>query len=616
MKSAAKTPHRHDKSRSSNKLKLFINGKLLKYLPYLGVILVLTMVFETQRAIQKSDQTLDRSMRHQEDLRRLIWANLLMQRSTGLATAGFLSHDPSYFERARTISDSIPIGEKQQLTTITETDQETQNTLNGIFLNLTQFQTVLRDIKESDYSTGKPVKNLAADKLLSLSENIGQNLVQVETSQWYEMQDHNLKLLQEIKNGHAHLMFLYLIFLPFLILLSWILGRKNRAEKALKESQFSLQMKTVTLQKAQALARLGTWTYRLSNGESNWSTEVSDMLGLPAGSESLGYEVFKNQIHLDDRPLFEGSIKSCLEQERPVEIEFRLLAIDGTIRHCSFLCQPYGNTKEDHKDKVLCILQDITSQKIAEGLRLERDAAEKSNKTKSIFLANISHELRTPMHGILSFARFGQQKIETASKEKLKTYFDEIHDSASRLMNLLNDLLDLAKHESGKIVYDMGSADLLAVTKAVINEMHATIDERGLKIALSCKIDAVYGIFDSERIMQVVRNLLSNALKFSYPGSTIRVLISESSDQMMCEVINNGVGIPPLELESVFDKFIQSSKTSTGAGGTGLGLAICKEIVQHHGGKIWVNSQMDAETKFCFEISKTIKADSQTSRAS
>jgi signal transduction histidine kinase len=231
---------------------------------------------------------------------------------------------------------------------------------------------------------------------------------------------------------------------------------------------------------------------------------------------------------------------------------------------------------------------------------------EKANQAKSEFLANMSHEIRTPMHGILSFSRFGLQKIDTADKEKLKSYFSEINESGSRLMNLLNDLLDLSRLEAGKVVYDFRELDLAEISSALAAEMRAFAEEKGLTIQIKNPTAPLIGLMDRDKIMQVVRNLTSNAIKFSSPGNVVQFILEQTEAHVSFCVINRGVGIPASELETVFDKFIQSSKTRTGAGGTGLGLSISKEIVQQHHGRIWAESNPDGETKFTFEIPKKV----------
>ena len=248
-------------------------------------------------------------------------------------------------------------------------------------------------------------------------------------------------------------------------------------------------------------------------------------------------------------------------------------------------------------------LENKVKQRTAE-LKKAKEEAESANQAKSDFLANISHELRTPMHGILSYAQFGTQRIDKASKEKFFDYFSEITNSGERLMVLLNDLLDLAKLEAGKMRYVIEENDIGAQIDTAISGLSAMSREKNLQVLGPVLSGCEKLQFDRDRIAQVLRNLLSNAIKFSNSGGEIRFETGEIKESgglyLQVTVADQGVGIPEEELGTVFDKFIQSSKTKTGAGGTGLGLAICKQIIEYHGGRIWAENNREGGANFSF----------------
>jgi signal transduction histidine kinase len=248
----------------------------------------------------------------------------------------------------------------------------------------------------------------------------------------------------------------------------------------------------------------------------------------------------------------------------------------------------------------------------AEQSLLTRQEAEQANKAKSEFLANMSHELRTPMHGILSFARLGIKNVEKGDFQKLAKYFDRITISGERLLILLNDLLDLAKLETGQIKLQKETGNLRQLADTCVAEQEAWSKEKNITIAWKTFEKNITAEFDSPKIVQVISNLLSNAIKFSPENKQISLscvaqdylLIANKKTfpVLLFSIEDEGVGIPKAELNDIFDKFIQSSKTKTNAGGTGLGLAICKEIIEAHQGKIWAENAPEGGAIFKFII--------------
>jgi signal transduction histidine kinase len=240
---------------------------------------------------------------------------------------------------------------------------------------------------------------------------------------------------------------------------------------------------------------------------------------------------------------------------------------------------------------------DITRLKTIEStLVTARDQAELANVEKSRFLANMSHELRTPMHGILGFVSLC---IKLVKNEKITGYLKNIEKSAIRLTDLLNNILDLSKLESGKMEVHFEKANLTELVNHCVEELETLYLEKELNVALGSQ-QVIEGCLDKALITQVIINLLSNAIRFSPTGGLIDITLKKyeyclhNENEMVLELVvsDQGPGVPEDELESIFNKFIQSSKTVTKAGGTGLGLSICEEIILVHNGRIWAENNV------------------------
>ncbi len=228
-------------------------------------------------------------------------------------------------------------------------------------------------------------------------------------------------------------------------------------------------------------------------------------------------------------------------------------------------------------------------KKAEDSMRVAMEQAETANRAKSEFLANMSHELRTPLHGILSFAQFGLRECDSDDITALSDHFGTIKGSGETLLKLLDDLLDLAKMEAGRMTFDFQPCCMDDLIEAGVGEFDSLVTERHIDVRHESHIGELEMLVDPTRVLQVLRNLLSNAIKFSPGESLVHVRSSLDDGNLLIEVMDSGIGIPDDEYETIFDKFIQSSKTKTGAGGTGLGLAITREITEAHGGRAWAS---------------------------
>ncbi len=289
--------------------------------------------------------------------------------------------------------------------------------------------------------------------------------------------------------------------------------------------------------------------------------------------------------------------------------------------------------KLDKKDKVIKALRDRVQRSIQNtsdsfavferNIYLQRIIEEKTNsfhavvakaearnRSKSEFLANMSHELRTPLHAIISFSDFGKKDIDKSKLERLEKYFSNINISGKKLLTLLNDLLDLSKFESGQFVISRRKSDIQSVVDIVLAEQQMVLDEKTISVKIIVPECETVAFFDPVKIEQVIRNIIINAIKFSENGKeitisychSVQLIDKEQYPALEVSIADQGVGIPDNELKSVFDKFIQSSKTSSYVGGTGLGLAICKSIIELNEGHIWVEQNPEGGSIFKFSL--------------
>jgi signal transduction histidine kinase len=233
--------------------------------------------------------------------------------------------------------------------------------------------------------------------------------------------------------------------------------------------------------------------------------------------------------------------------------------------------------------------------------RLYREL-ETTSRHKSEFLANMSHELRTPLNSIIGFSQVLRERMFGDVNEKQEEYLDDIISSGNHLLSLINDVLDLSKVEAGQVELDVAPFSLRDALERGVVMVRERATKDGVQVAFAAdpEIDVVEG--DERRIKQVIFNLLSNAVKFTSAGGAVDVSAAQVNGEVRVWVADTGPGLAPEDHERIFEEFQQAEAGVELREGTGLGLALSKRLVELHGGRIWVESELGKGSTFVFTL--------------
>jgi signal transduction histidine kinase len=230
------------------------------------------------------------------------------------------------------------------------------------------------------------------------------------------------------------------------------------------------------------------------------------------------------------------------------------------------------------------------------------DELQKVNESKDKLFSIIAHDLSSPFNTITGFSELMAENISDFTTEEIERNIRQIHKTSVQTQNLLFELLTWAKLQTDNVIFVPVEFNLLPVCKRVVDAIEPISSSKKLKIEVAVS-DTLRIVADKEMVKTILRNLITNAVKYSYPDGLISVNALIEGEKVLVEVIDRGVGISPEKVDSIFStRFLQSTPGTANETGSGLGLILCKEFVEKHNGTIWVESLPGEETKFSFTL--------------
>lgn len=352
-------------------------------------------------------------------------------------------------------------------------------------------------------------------------------------------------------------------------------------------------------------AKIGIWEYDLVSGNLLWDDQMLVLYGINAEDFGGKYEDWSSRVHPDDILVNEQAIKTAVDTKNDFDIEFRIIFSDGTIRHIKSLAKIHYNIMEEPA-LMIGANWDVTDERLGEKKLKEAKAqAEAASKAKSEFLANMSHEIRTPLNGVIGFTDL---LLESELNTTQYQYLSNIYQSATSLLDIINNVLDLSKIEAGKLDVFMGKTDLLALCHQVISLVRYQAQRKHLKIILNIAEKTPRFVWiDEVKVRQVLVNLLSNAIKFTDEGEVeLKIAsVTENTPTVLLKfaVRDTGIGIAPKNQHRIFAAFAQGRTSTTRKQvGTGLGLSISNKLLALMGTQLHLESEERKGSTFYFDM--------------
>jgi signal transduction histidine kinase len=353
---------------------------------------------------------------------------------------------------------------------------------------------------------------------------------------------------------------------------------------------------------AQRIAKVGDWTWDLSNNALNWSDEMYKIFGLDKRSYTPSLEKYADLMHPDDRHmLLEVNYFDQINKESHM-VEYRI--IRGDNRETRYVLNT-GESEFGPDGRPVFVrgtLQDITERKLMEiGLREAKTAAEEATRLKDKFVSLVSHDLKAPLSTMIGFVNLVRQYDNKTLGENEKMLLDRAQESGRQMLNLIEELLRISRFKSGRLKVEKQFFDAKYLGAAMIANYSPIATQKG--VALEDLIPPYSRVYADRALMtEAVQNLVTNAIKFCKSGDRVTISLGDGDFASIC-VSDTGRGMSGEFLKDIFKyEKITSTTGTAGEKGTGLGLPLTKDIMEIHGGSVAVESRPGKGSRFCLKL--------------
>jgi PAS domain S-box-containing protein len=375
----------------------------------------------------------------------------------------------------------------------------------------------------------------------------------------------------------------------------------------LKEAEDALRESEARQERIIQSSSDGIWEWYADKGGFHFSSRCWELIGFDANDDEItqGEDkiiLWRKHIHPQDLPKFDKALADHLEGKAPFDMEYRLIGKNKEI----YWVRARGRVNFDKQGKAIRMSgsnMDMTQIKRAEERVIQaKEAAEKANKAKSEFLSSMSHELRTPLNAILGYAQLFQYDLNL-SQQQINNV-QEIRKAGDHLLQLINDVLDLSKIESGKMTVSLEPILVSRIVVEAFTLVQPQADAKSIKLFSNVDTEnSYYVIADNVRLKQALINLLSNAVKYNNMGGRVDIdLQLIEQDKLRIAVVDNGKGIPLHRQEEVFQPFNRLNAEYSKVEGSGVGLVITKQLVEMMNGQLHFMSVEGLGTEFNIDL--------------